>query len=252
MTESTLTNVGYTRELASKFWLDFDRPFNGAFRKLDDEMENLLELSATILSLYQQNYDAETKNLDETKFKNDIENMNKQHEIGNLANAQFNVINNHFKDERGNLDLNNLKRAFEDFGQGVLYDSNHDDERTAIDKFGNPRFDTATGNKMIFRVHKMDSDGQWTWWHSFIRAAGLTFPNESKYFELDKIIAYSCMINSIVQPKQSYQFPNGEIPEDSVQNPNGPGSPEALEKAKFILDLKESKELDKIIETSDI
>ena len=98
----------------------------------------------------------------------------------------------------------------------------------------------------------MDSDGQWTLWHSFMRAAGLIFPNESKYVEFDKLIAYSCMINYIVRPKQSYQFPNGEIPEDSIQNPIGPGSPEALEKAKFILDLKGFKELDKIIETYDV
>ena len=32
--------------------------------------------------------------------------------------------------------------------------------------------------------------------------------------------------------------PSGEIPQDSIQNPNGPGSPEALEQAKFILDIK--------------
>ena len=60
------------------------------------------------------------------------------------------------------------------------------------------------------------------------------------------------MVNYIVQPKQSYQFPNGEIPQDSIQNPNGPGSPEAVDKAKFILGLKVFRELDKIIDTYDI
>ena len=42
-------------------------------------------------------------------------------DIYNLAYAQFDIIFNHFKDEKGDLNLNNLKKAFEDFGQGVLY-----------------------------------------------------------------------------------------------------------------------------------
>jgi hypothetical protein len=98
----------------------------------------------------------------------------------------------------------------------------------------------------------MDLIGQWTWWHSFIRAAGIIFPNESKYFELDKLIAYFCIINYLVQPKQSYQFPNGQVPVDSIQNSNGPGSSEVLEEAKFILGSKVFGELDKIIEIYDV
>lgn len=190
--------------------------------------------------------------MDETGFKNELETMQLQQEILDLANAQFDIIDHHFKNLEGDLLLDDLKRTFEDFGQGVLFDPDQDDERTALDKFGNPRIDEETGNKMIFRIHKMDSIGQWTWWHAFTRAAGIIFPSESKYFELDKLIAYSCMINYLVQPKQSYQFPDGEIPQDSIQNPNGPGSPEALEKATFILDFRVSTELDRIIETYDV
>lgn len=245
-------DVDYTRELACKFWLDFDRPFNSAFKKPTSEIRNLLQTSLIIKAKYQQNYNIETKNLDEIGFRNEIENIQIQQDILNLANTQFDIINHHFEDKKGGLNLDNLKKAFKDFGQGVLYDPNHDDERTALDNFGNPRIDRETRNKMIFRIHKMDSIGQWTWWHSFMRTAGLIFPNESKYFELDKLIAYSCMINYLVQPKQSYQFPSGEIPQDSIQNPNGPGSPEALEQAKFILDIKVFTELDRIIETYDV
>lgn len=252
MTESISTGVGYTREVACNFWLDFDRPFNGAFGNISNEMEKLINMSQIIHAKYLQSFNSDKMNLDEANFKNEIESNVIRQDIYNLANAQFDIIFNHFRDEKGVLDLNNLKRAFEDFGQGVLYDSKHDNERTFVDGFGNPQYYKKTENKMIFRIHKMDSEGQWTLWHSFMRAAGLTFPKDSKYFELDKLIAYSCMINHIVRPKQSFEFPNGEIPEDSIQNPNGPGSPEALEKAKFILDLKAFKELDKIIKTYDV
>lgn len=163
MTEFILAEVNYTRELACKFWLDFDRPFNGAFKGPTNEMRSLLQMSSNFLSKYRQCYDTNTKNLDETGFRNEIENMQIQQDILNLANAQFDIINRHFKDKNGDLNLDNLKKAFEDFGQGVLYDPHHDDESTALDTFGNPRIDEKTGNKMICRIHKMDSIGQWTW-----------------------------------------------------------------------------------------
>ena len=151
MTESIQTEVNYTRELACKFWLDFDRPFNGAFKEPSDEMRNLLQMSVNILSKYQQYYDTDTKNVDEIGFRNEIENMQIRQDVLNLANAQFDIINCHFKDKNGDLNLGNLKKAFEDFGQGVLYDPHHDDERTVLDTLGNPRIDEETGNKMIFR-----------------------------------------------------------------------------------------------------
>jgi hypothetical protein len=52
LTESIESEVNYTRELAYKFWLDFDRPFNGAFKEPTNEMRNLLQVSVNILSKY--------------------------------------------------------------------------------------------------------------------------------------------------------------------------------------------------------
>ncbi len=252
LAKSALNENIYSREMGSKFWYEFDSPFNGAFRTFKKEMRDLIVISGKILSSYNRNFDSISMNLNEIKFKKDLDNEEVKNGICKLAWEQFKIIYNNFGDEKGNLKLDNLRRAFEDFGQGVLYDANHDNDRTALDNDGNPMYDKKTGNLMVYRIHKMDSPGQWEWWNSFIRASGLTFPNESKYFELDKLIAYSCMINYLVQPKQSFEFPGGKVPEGNPQNPNGPGSPEALDKAKFILDFKEFKDFDKIIKTYDV
>ena len=61
MTESIQTDVVYNKELACEFWLDFDRPFNSAFKKPSNEIRHLLQVSGIILSKYQQNYDIDTK-----------------------------------------------------------------------------------------------------------------------------------------------------------------------------------------------
>jgi hypothetical protein len=251
LAKSILNENTYSRELGSKFWYEFDSPFNERFRTFKKEMTDLIEISGKIQSKYERNFESISMNLDEIEFKKELNEKIKDG-ICKLASVQFKIIYDNFKDEKGNLKLDNLKRAFEDFAQGVLYDADHDNDRTALDNDGHPMYDKKTGNLMVCRIHKMDSSGQWEWWHSFIRAAGLTFPNESKYFELDKLIAYSCMINYLVQPKQSFEFPGGKVPEGNPQNPNGPGSPEALDKAKFILDFKEFKDFDKIIKTYDV
>jgi len=73
LTESISTAVGYTRELACNIWLDFDRPFNGAFGNISNEMENLINISGKILSKYLQNFNSDKMNLDEAKFKNEID-----------------------------------------------------------------------------------------------------------------------------------------------------------------------------------
>lgn len=73
LTESISTAVGYTRELTCNIWLDFDRPFNGAFGNISNEMENLINISGKILSKYLQNFNSDKMNLDEAKFKNEID-----------------------------------------------------------------------------------------------------------------------------------------------------------------------------------
>ena len=63
--------------------------------------------------------------------------------------------------------------AFEDFGQGILYDVDHDEESTYRDSIGNPIIDSDTGNPSVFRIHMMDDYRQYIRWHAFIRAGVL-------------------------------------------------------------------------------
>jgi len=234
-------NIKYTRELGNKFWFEFDYPFNSTFRDIGQNMNNLIGIAFNIFNEYKKNYDKINLKLDEAKFKKTVEEMHENDNIFSLTNEQWKIMNDNLKD------LENLKNAFEDFGQGILYDADHDDLRTARIE-GIPQYDPVTGNLMLFRIHKMDTNTMWKWWHSFIRAVVLIKPEEKKWFEIDKLIAYAYIIDFYVKPKQYYQFPNGIIPENDPQNPTGPGSPNAVNKAKFILSAKEFDELDKIFE----
>jgi hypothetical protein len=234
--------IGYSRELGNKFWYEYDYPFNSTFRDIGNDMKYLLNISSNIYSRYRQNYDRTSLKLNEISFKNSIKEMFADEEILRLANIQSKIIHDNFVDKK------DLEKAFEDFGQGILYDVFHDNERTARDRDGNPIYYPVNGNLMRFRIHKMDSKVMWKWWHSFMRGTALIYPNEIRYFEIDRLIAYAYIIDFIVKPKQYYEFVNGEIPKNHPQNPCGPGSPEAVREAKFILSAEKFKELDKIFE----
>ncbi|MGN6709972.1 MAG: hypothetical protein ACTHKF_11590 [Candidatus Nitrosocosmicus sp.] len=242
MIKSDENKFDYTRKLGNKFWFEFDYPFNSTFRDIGQDMDNLVGIAFNIFNEYKKNYDKINLKLDESNYKKAVNDMHENDNILRLANEQWKIMNYNLKD------LENLKNAFEDFGQGILYDADHDDLRTARDSEGHPQYDPVTGNLMLFRIHKMDTNTMWKWWHSFIRAVAVLQPEEKKWFEIDRLIAYAYIIDFYVKPKQYYQFPNGIIPETDPQNPNGTGSPNAVNKAKFILSAKEFDELDKIFE----
>ena len=227
MIKSNENKFEYTHELGNKFWFEFDYPFNSRFREIGQDMNNLIGIAFNILKEYKKYYDIINLKLDESNYKKAVNNMHENDNILRLANEQWKIMDDNLKD------LENLKNAFEDFGQGILYDAHHDDLRIARDTESHPLYDPATGNLMLFRIHKMDTNPMWKWWHSFIRAVALIQPQEKKWFEIDRLIAYAYIIDFYVKPKQYYQFPNGIIPETDPQNPSGPGSPNAVNKARI-------------------
>ena len=77
-----------------------------------------------------------------------------------LTNEQLKIISRSFAIDNDND--NNLRDAFEYFGQGSIYDSKHDSQRSMIDG--------GTG-KLRYRVHMVDGAGVYGRWHSFIRAS---------------------------------------------------------------------------------
>jgi hypothetical protein len=113
------------------------------------------------------------------------------------------IINKAFGD-----DLESQQRAFEDFGQGVLFD-----ERA-------PR-------PINNRIHMMD-EGQFGFyrWHTLIRTAVLLDHEPERWLSVDRHIGLACAIDSKQRPSQST---------DDGNNPNIPEiSDEMLEKFRSI------------------
>lgn len=228
----------YSRELGNNFWYEFDRPFNPLFK---GELVELVRHTAILNNDFFGSMTAPGV-LDVQKFKELVASHNITQEISTLANKQLDLLTPLINEE-----LNPpLQSAFEDFGQGVLYDLSHDNERTLRDNSGQPLIDPETNNPMIFRIHIMDSPGSFQWWHIFIRAHVLLGGDIDRWFMIDKFLALSYLIYSKVNPKQAYQFPNLEVPQDHPQSPVGPGSPAIVNECRPILDAKTFEEIDRI------
>ena len=184
--------------------------------------------------------------LDIEKFTKSVANRDLSQELSILASKQLEIMTRNFLLDEKFSNIDPLQRAFEDFGQGVLYDRDHDNERTWKLPSGRPHIDPNTGNPMIFRIHIMDSYGSYKWWHSFIRAYALSIKDINKWLAIDKLVALSYLIFSAVKPKQAYEFPNLEVPQNHPQFPAGPGSPLIVEQYRPIIATRSFEELDRI------
>lgn len=111
------------------------------------------------------------------EIKQDQERVNS---IFFLAQKQLEIITKSF----GN-DIESQQRAFEDFGQGVLYDD-------------------RTPRPIGRRIHMMD-EGQFGFyrWHIFIKTAALLNHEPEKWIHVDQHLGLACVIDSRQHPKQS-------------------------------------------------
>lgn len=102
-----------------------------------------------------------------------------------LADEQLAIFDRHF-----NGDGDAERSAFEEFGQGVLFD----DRRRAGDK-----------------VHKMDTGGPidpptgYHNWHAFIRAAVLVGADEDRWLNMDRNVGLAWAIQSAARPADDAQ-----------------------------------------------
>jgi hypothetical protein len=191
--------LAYSRQLGIQFWYEFDRPFNPMF---NGELVELVRQTSVLTSDFFDSVNPETGTLDTEKFKNMVLSHNIFEEISTLGNKQLELMDL-LIDGGPNPPL---QLAFEDFGQGVLYDLSHDNERTLRNQSGEPVIDPETKNPMIFRIHIMDSPGSYQWWHIFIRAHVLLGGDINKWFAIDKFVTLSYLIYSKVGPKQLINF----------------------------------------------
>lgn len=181
--------TAYTRERAIEFWFAFDNFF-------------LFQPPPEILQSYQQigGPDAFRRLFVSTRangtypeaFVQQAQAPAVSEGLVRLADAQLAIMDQHFPNEP-----DSLRRAFEDFGQGVLFD----DRRNVGDK-----------------VHKMDIGGPefppigYHRWHGFIRAAVAAGADAERWLLLNRCMGLAWQVQSLAKPEED--------------NPSNPGLPE--------------------------
>ena len=162
----------YTRELATNFWFEFDQTFlfnppvevQRAFRLAypDGDLDSLVDVVR----------DTDRSNLTTTV-------ASRSSGLLELARIELKVVDKYFNND------DDLQLAFEDFGQGVLFDSL------------NPR---PPGR----RVHMMDgSPDDWVGyhrWHAFIRSAVASGADAVRWDAIDRMVALAWAIQSEADP----------------------------------------------------
>lgn len=175
----------YSSQLGTNFWFEFDNFF------LWDERQDVLKALGNISDLDRICKEHKINETYPIDFINEVrEDEQRVKSIIFLAQKQLDIINKSF----GN-NTESQQRAFEDFGQGIL-------------------FDDRSPRPLNNRVHMMD-EGQFGFyrWHILIRTAMLLNHESEMWIHVDRHIGLACSIDSVQRPRQSTN--NGNNPNNS-------------------------------------
>jgi hypothetical protein len=177
----------YSRSLANDFWYEFDNTF---LWFIEEEVDDAMGKAGDIETLY-------TEHRQKGTYPNDYisevkDNTDRADSIIFLTEKQFGIITKYFENN-----LQNQQRAFEDFGQGVLYD-----ERPPRPKDR--------------RIHMMDENHRgYRSWYIFNRTTVLLDATNNT-----KIIHQICQYIGLASAIHSEQHPNQS--DSAGRNPNNP------------------------------
>jgi hypothetical protein len=170
------------------FWYEFDRLFNPRFGEVPSDIDNAERFESGLLSgwltdrneMNMQNYSQNFQ--DRINMSDDLINA-----ISLLAENQLNMIN-----EKLDGDDILIQKAFEYFGQGVLFDDFSDGETNQ------PRRPSDD------RVHMMDSiHFGYPRWHVFCRSAGFIGLDQDIWLKIDRLIGLAYALHMRLAPRRS-------------------------------------------------
>jgi hypothetical protein len=173
--------MAYTRQRGIDFWYEFDNVFllqppqdiAEAYRRLGrdfiDKPRNFLRLRR-IQGTYPQ------------RFVDDV--MPLKDGLLHLANRQLQIMDEHFPEAPADL-----QQAFEEFGQGILWDDRPDRVERGIP------------------IHMMDGAAAtmvgYHRWNGIIRAAILLGADEERWLAVNRFVALACAIQTKLSPVQN-------------------------------------------------
>lgn len=205
-------DMTYSRKLATDFWYEFDNFF---LWQVQQDVLNAIGEVGNLDTLYIQH---RKNNTYPNGFIREVKQSNLLiKSISFLAQKQLDIINKNFGG-----DVESQQRAFEDFGQGVL-------------------FDDRPPRSLERRIHMMDEGPiGYRRWHAFIRTAVLINTEldmlHDRWLQIDRDVGLAYAIDSKQHPKQSDRTGN---------NPNNPEiDPNRLDELRTFWLPKSFQELD--------
>lgn len=175
--------MSLTNDLAINFWTEFDNNFHYSIPPEVGHAYGILFLDrftggSDMDVIYNSWSDHRSIGDYPEGFRKAFEPLKEQ--ISSLAGRQIDIIRRHFED-----DTLLLQRAFEDFGQGILY---------------NP-------NRPADSIHKMrdlmEPPVGYHRWHAFIRVAVLLGANANIWLHIDRCVGLAWAIQSEAQITQN-------------------------------------------------
>jgi hypothetical protein len=172
-----------TNDLAISFWTEFDSNFHYSIPPQVFQAYQTLFLDRftgrpDMDVIYNSWADHRSRGDYPAEFRKQFEPLKDQ--ILYLAELQVDIMRRHFKD-----DIASLQRAFEDFGQGTLYNPNRPQDS----------------------IHKMDDlSGPpigYHRWHAFIRATVLLGASTNVWLFIDRCVGLAWAIQSEAQITQN-------------------------------------------------
>lgn len=163
---------------AMEFWFEFDNVFNPSFGQVSDGVLDAYDATGAPFGIAAKWRRHRADGTYPDGFREDMD-ANRD-ALLLLADTQLEVIDRHFAG-----DTAAEQSAFEEFGQGVLFD----DRRPVGDK-----------------IHKMDTGGPadppsgYHNWHAFIRAAVLVGADADRWLGIDRCVGLAWGVQSVAKP----------------------------------------------------
>ncbi len=184
-----------SNDIILDFWYKFDNFFLfKATQEIRDALGKIKPYGHLLNTFY---YHQQHNTISSGGYKKDLENEEMREDIKTIAEHQLRIIDESFQN---NPDIET--KAFELFGQGLLFDNK-------LDSNGLPRRPRGT------KIHMMDSDiTGFVAWHAFVRAAVVleVTGTVDRWLKFDRQIALAAAILSSL-------FNEGKRPQQT-DNPN--------------------------------
>ncbi|MGE4070466.1 MAG: hypothetical protein AB7E72_04770 [Lysobacterales bacterium] len=173
--------MAYTIDSALDFWYEFDQAFLFATSP---------EVDGLYATIFGPNFAADALIDAVRDHRADLSQVvaGKEPSFQRLAEIQLSIMDRHFPDPA------DLQRAFEDFGQGILFDAK------TLPGSGRPR-------RPVGRlIHMMDGTPDdcigYHRWHAFIRAAVAAGADAGRWLAVNRLVALAWAIYSELNPRE--------------------------------------------------